>query len=108
MKPEKQINGLTFYPVPEFDDASVAFGADLDAYFDRNNLPEIPQKYEDMVNSLFFDGGKIEGLSSEVDKDKAYRAVRAWLCSFAPAHEAKVATVAYALWLWSDDEALSS
>jgi len=108
MKPEKTIKGLTFYPVPEFDDITVAMGADESAFFNRHDLPEFPREYDDLANKLMFSGGKLEGLSPKVPMDKAMRAVRAWLCSFAPAHEAKTATVGYALWLWSDDEALSA
>ncbi len=107
MKPEKTIKGLTFFPIPEFDDLTAAFGAPESAYFNRRDLPEVPKKFEDMASNIFFSGGKLDGLSPQVDKTKAIKAVRAWLSSFAPAHESKIATVGYALWLWSDDKALN-
>jgi len=107
MKPEKTKKGLTFFPVPEFSGVDAAFGADESRYFDRHDLPEVPGKYEAMANDLMFNGGSLEGISEKVDGAAATTAVRAWLSSWAPAHEAKVATVGYALWLWSDDEALS-
>ncbi len=101
MKPKNKIDGLTFFPVPEFDDITCAFGADESSYFNRRNLPEIPSKYKDKANDLMFNGGAID-VCDKVDKSKALKAVSAWLRSFAPAHESKIATVGYALWLWSD------
>lgn len=92
--------GLTFVPVPEFSDVDIAFGASRDAYFDRYALPKVPRKYGAMASRLFFSGGKIPAFAPEIDRTKAARALRAWLTSFAPAHEAKEATVAYALWAW--------
>jgi hypothetical protein len=104
--PKTQINGLTFWPIPDFDPVRQAFGADEKHYFDRRHLPKVPREYEDKVQSLFFEGGKIDSLAPQVDVGKATAAMRAWLCSFAPAHESKIATAAYALWLWSTPEAL--
>ena len=106
MKPEKIKNGITFYPVPEFDYLAISFGADGSAFFNRRNLPDVPQKYEDKARELMFKGGALVGLSEKIDKMKASNAITAWLRSFEPAHEAKMITVAYALWLWSDDDAL--
>jgi len=102
MSPEKTKNGLTFFPIPEFDDVSSAFGADEDRYFNRMNLPDIPSKYEDIVSNLFFSGGKLPELLESVDTGKAMKAMQAWLSSHAPAHEAKIATAAYAIWVWSE------
>ena len=104
--PQRKIKGLTFFPVPEFDDAQLAFGAPQKSFFNRNDLPVIPGKYEGMVSSLFFKGGDIPELHQSVDMNKARRALHAWLSSWSPAHEAKVATVAYALWLWTHETAL--
>ena len=104
--PQKTIKGLTFFPIPEFTDVDLAFGANENKFFGKRDLPEIPREYIRKANELFFQGGKLEGLSPKVDKELAYRAVSAWLKSFAPSHEGKEATVGYALWLWSTDEAL--
>lgn len=104
--PSAKKDGLTFWPIPEFDDASAAFGLRGNAYFSRNALPNVPRKYADEVDRLFFSGGELPAFAPQVDRAKAFRAVRALLSSFVPAHEAKVATVAYAFWVWSTPEAL--
>ncbi|MCB1723243.1 MAG: hypothetical protein KDJ39_06065 [Gammaproteobacteria bacterium] len=103
-RPAETINGMTFFPVPHFTDVEVAFGASADRYFDRRNLPDVPRRFTNIVDDLFFKGGQLPDLDERIDRDKAYRAVRAWLSSFAPPHESKVATVGYALWLWSAKE----
>ena len=96
--------GLTFFPIPEFDEPVQLFGAPESCYFKRHNLPKVPQKYVDLVSTLFFKGGALPEFQPEVDRAKAFVAVRAWLHSFAPAHEAKEATVGYALWLWCEGD----
>lgn len=108
MTPQTTIQGLTFFPVPDFDGPTSAFGAPASAFFDRRNLPDVPRKFEDMAQGLFFSGGKLPDFSPKVDRKKAFAALSAWLGSFAPAHEEKIATAAYALWLWTDDAALST
>lgn len=100
-------DGLTFWPIPNFSDADMAFGADAKAYFNRRSLPKVPYELERLVNALFFNGGSLPEMAPEVDRQAAMRAVRAWLTSFAPAHEAKIATVAYALWVWTTPAALA-
>ena len=105
-EPEKTIDGITFYPVPEFSDAEEVFGAHLNRYFDRHHLPEVPRLYLDMASGFFFKGGELPKFHEKVDPRKAIRALHAWLSSWAPAHEAKEATVAYALWLWTHETAL--
>lgn len=99
--PDATCKGLTFLPIPEFDDAACAFGADPASYFNRRDLPKVPSEFEAEVSRLFFRGGAYPEFGRDVDVKKARRAIQAWLCSFAPAHEAKTATVAYALWVWS-------
>ena len=106
--PSATKDGLTFFPVPEFDDLSIAFGAGEKSYFDRRNLPDVPKKFEDAAGSLFFSGGKLPEFDPRVDVKKASRAVRALLSSFAPSHEAKEATVAYAFWVWSTPKAIDA
>lgn len=41
--PKAVINGLTFWPVPAFNDPEVVFGAGREAFFDRCNLPDVPK-----------------------------------------------------------------
>ena len=108
MSPQKEIKGITFFPVPEFSDVAAAFGADEAQFFSRHELPDVPRKYEDMAQALFSKGGALPELHPSVDRKKALTALRAWLGSFAPAHEAKIATAGYALWLWTDPDALSA
>lgn len=108
MKPQKEIKGVTFFPVPEFSKASGVFGAYESQFFNRHDLPDVPRKYINMANDLFFKGGSLPELHPSVDREKALTALDAWLGSFAPAHQAKIATVGYALWLWTDTEALSA
>lgn len=95
MKPEKKIKGLIFYPVP-----TIAAGANN--YFDRRDLPDVPKKYLDKASNLFFKGGNIEGFSEKVNIKLATKAIYALLSSWEPAHEAKIATVAYAMWVWTE------
>ena len=103
--PSTTMQGLTFLPVPEFDGVTAVFGAPESAYFNRRELPEVPRKYEDEVHRMFFRGGEWPAFGADVDAKKAKIAINALLSSFAPAHEAKVATVAYALWVWSPEAA---
>jgi hypothetical protein len=60
------------------------------------------------VSRLFFEGGELPKFDPRVDVAKAARAARALLSSFAPAHEQKEATVAYAFWVWSTPEAIDA
>lgn len=100
-KPSPILHGLTFFPVPEFSDRDISFGASESSYFLRYELPDVPHDLEDTAEGLFFNGGVLPELSPQVDRNSAMRAVKAWLRSWAPAHEAKIATVAYALWVWT-------
>jgi len=106
--PQATCKGLTLWPIPEFTDAEVAFGADRSAYLDRHDRPQVPHEFARMASDLFFSGGKLPDFAPQVDRTKAARAIGAWIRSFAPAHEAKEVTVAYALWLWSTEEALAA
>lgn len=106
--PQVTNRGLTFFPVPEFSGPSVAFGADENCYFNRRDLPSVPREFAKMVSDLFFSGGSLPEFDPRVDREKAIRATKAWLSSWAPAHESKEATVAYAFWVWSSKEALDS
>ena len=108
--PSARIKGLTFYPIPEFSKADVAFGVGEELFFNRRDLPEVPSKYKNMASSLFFKGGDISalGLDPRVNIKAARVALGAWLGSWAPAHEAKEATVGYALWVWSTPESIDA
>jgi hypothetical protein len=106
-KPHVMMQGVSFYPVPEFTDGEVAFGATYGAsnFFPRGKLRDIyvPRKFSDMAETLFYEGGKLPKFHPKVDLRKAKKALAAWLRSFEPAHEAKLKTVGYALWLWTSD-----
>lgn len=104
-QPAVSINGLTFLPVPEFSDPEVAFGAEERSYFNRRALPDVPSKFKEDGMRLFYQGGQFPEFGADVDATKAKRAIRALLSSFAPSHEAKEATVGYALWVWSPEAA---
>lgn len=108
MTPQKEIKGLTFFPVPEFSGLDAAFGAGGKTFFNRDDLPEVPSQYPDMAEKLFYSGGAIPDLHPSVDRSKAATALQAWLSSFQPSHEAKMATAGYALWLWTHPTALSA
>jgi hypothetical protein len=99
--PPVTCKGLTFLPVPKFNELDVALGADVSAYFDRHDRPDVPQEFQNEFHRMFFRGGKWPELGADVDVLEARMAIMAWLRSWAPAHEAKEATVAYALWVWS-------
>lgn len=108
VEPSAQCHGLTFYPIPEFTDVEMAFGASEAAFFDRRSSAGVPECFRKAGMELFFQGGPLPKLDPRVDRTKALRAVTAWLRSWAPAHEAKEATVGYALWLWSTPSALDA
>jgi hypothetical protein len=100
-------DGLTFFPIPVTTDLSIAFGLGDACYFNRRALPDVPKKYVDAANDLFFNGGKLPDLAPQVDRSEASRFLRAMLASFAPSHESKETTAGYALWVWSTPEALA-
>ncbi len=102
--PQLSIQGLTFYPIPEVSDIEVVLGAKGTRFFNRWELPDVPPEYEAYANKVFLAGGRLPELQPAVDRAKARRAMQAWLCSFAPPHEAKIATVAYALWVWTEGD----
>jgi len=111
MKPEVTKHGITFLPIPEFSDEGIAFGLNPDNYFDKKNLPKVPPVFENLAHKLFFEGGRLPEFPDAIDKVKSMKVVRAWLGSYTPAHEEKMATVGYALWVWStssDDTAEAS
>jgi single-strand DNA-binding protein len=95
-------------PIPEFGAPAQAFGAREGSYFNRRSLPQVPRKYTDEAERLFFGGGPLPEFAPQVDKQKAMQATRALLSSFAPSHEAKIATVGYAFWVWSTPDALAA
>lgn len=97
--PQKTLQGLVFFPVPV-----IPARPEQKNYFNRHTLPDVPHKYERIIADLFFVGGTLPNLSPIVDRKAAAAAIRAWLSSREPAHEAKVATTAYALWVWSEME----
>ena len=102
-KPKKTHMGLVFDPIPAFSDAEIVFGAPGSAFFPRNNLPHVPVKYTSLANSLFFNGGEVPELRSDINHDMAMRYLRSMLSSWSPSHEQKEATVGYALWCWMEE-----
>lgn len=97
--------------IPEVDAAGAAFG-------DIKDMPKweaLPKEFRDnwhynpfckVASSLFYEGGNLmeRGLTPKegVDEHKVYRILRAWLGSWAPKHEHKIAAVGYALSEWFD------
>jgi hypothetical protein len=100
-KPQNPIQGITFFPIPKFDAINAALGADRSKYFNRHDIPKIPRVYQELAMALMFKRIELPKLSNKVDRTQAATAIQAWLVSFGPAHEAKMGTVAYALWVWS-------
>lgn len=99
------------FPVPEFDGATVAFGAPCSAYLTREEMGDDfyndRNRYTRAAQSLFFRGGSLADhglrLKPGIDRTLAMRALRALLGSFEPKHEIKIGTVGYALREWCDD-----
>lgn len=105
LKPQAVKDGLQFWPIPALSQLDAAFGFDLAGYFKRSSLPDVPRQYEDAAHSLFSGGmAGMPDLAKGVDKWQAAAVIRSMLISFAPSHEAKIATAAYALWVWSTPE----
>jgi hypothetical protein len=101
---------LGSFEVPAFDGLSAAFGARLPQYPPEKSIPAefsgFSGKYQNIVSSLFFNGGKLADhgvkLKDGIDRAAAMTAIRAWMCSFDPSHEHKTATVAWALSEWTE------
>jgi hypothetical protein len=99
------------FPVPDFSDADAAFGADAKHYLPKAAIPAdfygMRHHYCKVAQKLFFEGGKLSdhGLRFKdgIDHQKAMRALRALLCSFAPKHEIKIGTVGVALVNWCEE-----
>lgn len=97
--------------IPDFDGPAVAFGASLRDYPPYESIPEEfksnRNRFNEITSKLFFNGGRLEDhgirLKPDIDRNKAMRAIKAWLSSFDPKHEHKTATVAYALSEWCED-----
>lgn len=101
----------TPFPVPDFNDLTVAIGAPASAYltYEQMGADHYRQhsRHSKVASELFFQGGSLaqHGLrfKPEIDAPKAMRAIRAFLCSFDPKHEIKIGTVGYALAQWCED-----
>jgi hypothetical protein len=99
------------FAVPEITDAEMVFGARDQRYLSRAAIPD--DFYEghahwcQVASALFFDGGALSdhGLKfkEDIDRQKAMRALRALLSSFAPKHEVKIGTVGVALANWCEE-----
>jgi hypothetical protein len=101
-------------PIPSYEfwqasDADAAFGADIDKYVNRSEASSIERALPvtaKVCAALFYGGGTLRehGLQwkPEIATQRPMRTLQALLGSFAPPHEAKVATVALALHHWCD------
>lgn len=91
-----------------FEGLDAAFGARRADYPPMASIPDFPDRktYEDIFQTLFFSGGKLDdfGLSikPDLDRGQVMTAIRALMSSFDPQHEHKAATVAWALHSWTD------
>jgi hypothetical protein len=100
----------TLWPVPDLNDAEVAFPANvLDWMPPRNEIPEEFRfmrgrlEWSEIVASWFFQGlpANVEFHPRPgVDAEKAFRAIQAILGSFAPKHEHKDEAAAFLLSQW--------
>lgn len=98
------------FPVPDFDDLTVALGAPHRAYLTAEQMGRDHYSGRHPMNkvasSLFFNGGSLAGhglcFKPGIDRTKAMRAIKALLCSFEPPHEIKEGTVGYALSQWCE------
>lgn len=97
--PKKRAGKITFYPIPDFGKKSPKF-------FGRHESHDVPRKYIDMANEIFFKGGVLPKMHDAVNIAKARNALVAWLSSYEPPHEAKMETAGYALWLYTHPTAL--
>jgi hypothetical protein len=95
------------FAVKPFTGLDAAFGAKIEDYPAYDIVPRVDPRFERVVSSLFFSGGKLEDhglkLKAGVHRARAMAAIRSWMCSFAPKHEHKTAVVAWALSEWCED-----
>jgi len=93
------------WQLPRFNALSAAFGAAGNDYPPASMIPDGLHKFEDIASTLFFKGGKLSDHGIEfkpgIERRSAMTAIQALLCSFAPKHEIKTATVAWALSEWT-------
>lgn len=103
---KQTVSQETRFPIPEFDDVEIAFGAPGYAYATRDEIGDLyglmqSNPFCKAASGLFFQGGKLSdyGLKWKdgVDEAKGMRAVQALLSSWAPKHEIKEGTVALML-----------
>lgn len=93
--PDVTCKGITFLPVPEFGREAPA------AYFKADDLPDVPREFMEEARRLFCWGDQWPAFGDDVEAKRAKHAIQAWLWLSAPSHEAKITTIAYALWVWS-------
>lgn len=88
------------FRVPDFDKITAAVGADIEQYPPMSAIPDEHRagrsKECNVASALFFEGGSLAEhglrLKPGVDADRFYRTLRAYIASFAPQHEHKMAT----------------
>lgn len=104
------MSGQIHFPVPEFTDVQIAFGASGSDYLTREQMGDDfyadRNEFTRHAQSLFFNGGSLlpsgRRWRADIDRAKASRAIRAWLISFDPKHEVKIGTVGFAMAQWTE------
>lgn len=98
--------------IPDFTAQDAVFGAKISDYPRKEEIPpefwnRHNNRFCEIAGELFFGGGALSkfGLQFKpnIDRAKAMTALRAWLSSFEPSHEHKIAAVGYALSQWCED-----
>lgn len=100
------------YPFWQASEVEAVFGAERERYvnrYDAGDISRLLRKEVKAGSALFFSGGRLadHGLQwrPEIAAQKPMLTLQALLCSYAPAHEAKEATVALALHHWCEPTA---
>lgn len=104
MKVKKTFGGIEFFPVPVFGDRSWLFGVSESFFLTRYNLPNIPEKFEKIGYGVLNERKPLPQLNEKVDRNKAIRAVETWSKSRTVPRDLVLATISYAIWLWTSKD----
>jgi hypothetical protein len=83
---------MTKIEFPDVSDVDVSFGGYPKDFFNKALQKESPEKYQNMAQSLFFSGGKLN-LNDDLPDEyvtKGIRILKAIIGSFTPKHEHKI------------------
>lgn len=89
-------------------DVTLAFPASIVGEYlpEMKDIPEEFKKHGNKwakdVSELFYNGGTIDNLKSDISKEDATRHMVVMLSSFEPKHEHKIAGAAWLLSMWSE------